>query len=219
MLLHLWGSACMWQRQKSRWRESFLKRANLHLYTRWQCWSHYSPLTNTDTALLWSQILRADSGPSLCLVISWCKMTALMKLVSNSASIGSLDVRLYLSSLGHKLHHPVFPALMRTASKIHLTDEFISAPQDINTDMGQRLMWTFMTLCVCVCVCVCVCRTLGPGSRASWIHLSAAAPPADLWALQWRSLAAPHSAGERREERAGQTKGERGESESENGLF
>lgn len=48
-------------------------------------------------------------------------------------------------------------------------------------------------------------HTHGPGSRASWIHLSAAAPPEDLWALQWKSLAAPHSAGEtkRKERRKG----------------
>lgn len=140
-------------------------------------------------------------------------MTALMKLVMNSASIGSLDVRLYPSSLGRKLHHPVFPALMSTSSKIRLTDELICTPVDINADMGRRLMWTSVRAPSVLSVW----RTRGPDSQASWIHLSAAALPADLWALQWKSLAAPHSV---REKGGGREEARRWrERESENGVF
>lgn len=81
--------------------------------------------------------------------LSWCKMTALMTFVVNSASIRSHDVCLYLSSLGYKLHHPAFSALMSTSSKNCLTDEFNCTPVDVN--VGQRLMWTF-SVCVSVWV-------------------------------------------------------------------
>lgn len=110
------------------------------------------------------------------LVTKWCEMTTQIK----SSWCPSL-------SIFTKLNHTVFPALMRTACKIHPTDEFICMPVDIKCWYGTEVNVDMFS----------VCRTLGPDSQASWKRLSAAAPPTDLWALQWTSLAAPHSAREK----------------------
>lgn len=116
----------------------------------------------------------------LALIVSWCKMTAILKLVTNYICFHQTTCPPLFISTGLQTTPP-------DVSKFNRTDEFICMPVHINAHVWWKLMWNL------ACVRVHVCHTPGPGSQASWIHLSAAAPPEDLWALQWKSLAAPHS--------------------------
>lgn len=129
------------------------------------------------------------------LVTKWCEMTTQIK----SSWCPSLSVF-------PNLNRTAFPALMRTAGKTHLTDEFIWTPADIKRWYRTEVIVGMLS----------VCRTLGPDIQASWKRLSAAAPPADLWAPQWTSLAAPHSA--REKEGAKEQGGLGGGFGGENGL-
>lgn len=149
------------------------------LSTRWQ----YLPHDSLVTAVLFKQEPAADSDPSLSFShkLMWNDGTG---EISHEPRL-LMDHVMSVSIRAHKHSRPAFPPAPRhngdsrqSAYEWWIHSKRLLTWTADEADVNLRSVW----------------RTPGPDSPASWKRLSAAAPPGDLWAPRWKSLAAPRSA-------------------------